>query len=135
MRKRIKERMPKATRQITLHVPVKIFKEGDYMVAYCPVLEVASCGKTVEEAKRAFDGAMRIFIEETTKRGTLERELLSLGWTLRQEPSCKYQPPAFQRGPTSTRRLKPADIVKEYDEKVRITCDTSARTPAYAGSN
>jgi predicted RNase H-like HicB family nuclease len=130
-----RKQMPKATRQIILHVPVKIFKEGDYMVAYCPVLEVASCGKTVEEAKRAFDGAIRIFIEETTKRGTLEKELLSLGWTLRQEPSCKYQPPASRRSLTSIRRLKPADIVKEYDEKVRITCDSSARTPAYAGSN
>jgi predicted RNase H-like HicB family nuclease len=126
--------MPKTIKRVTVSVPVKIYKEGDYMVAYCPILEVASCGDTVEEAKRAFDGAMQIFLEETAKRGTLEQELLSLGWTLKQKPSCEYRPPSPQQGLVSIRGVKPSDIVKEYNEKVRIPCAPPKRALAYAGT-
>lgn len=128
--------MPKTTKHrlmyVTVQVQVKILKEGDYLVAYCPMLELSSYGKTPEAAKQGFEGAMRIFIEETTKRGTLEKELLSLGWTLRQKPSCEYQPPSSLDGLTSTRRLRSADVVREYSESVRLPCDPPERAPAYA---
>lgn len=129
--------MPKITKHrmmhVTVQVQVKILKEGDFLVAYCPVLELSSYGKTLEGTKRAFEGAMRIFIEETAKRGTLERELLSLGWTLRQKPSCDYQPPSSQRGLTSMGRLNSAGVVREYKESVRIPCAPPERALAYAG--
>jgi len=132
-----RKQMPKTAKRglmhVTVQVQVKILKEGDFLVAYCPMLELSSYGKTLEEARRAFEGAMRIFIEETAKRGTLERELLSLGWTLRQKPSCDYQPPSSQRGLTSTGRLKSADVIREYKESVRIPCDPPERALAYAG--
>ena len=84
-----------AKRKIIVNVTVTIFKEGDYLVAYCPALELSSYGRTVEAAKKAFSQAMDIFMEETEKRGTLERALLSLGWSLRLKPSCRYEPPFF----------------------------------------
>jgi len=129
--------MPKTARhrmaQVTVQVQVKILKEGDYLVAYCPVLELSSYGRTLEETRRAFDGAMRIFIEETAKRGTLERELLSLGWTLRQRPSCDYRPPASRPSLAAAKRMKSAEVVREYRENVRIPCDPPERAVAYAG--
>jgi hypothetical protein len=39
---------------------------------------------------RAFEDAIDIFIEETVRRGTLEKELLRMGWTL---ASREYYPP------------------------------------------
>ena len=133
MRKRA---MPKTARrrmtEVTVQVQVKILKEGDYLVAYCPMLELSSYGKTLEEAKQGFEGAMRIFIEETVKRGTLERELLGLGWTLRQKPSCEYRPPALLPASAAARRLRTADVVREYTEDMRIPCDPPERGLAYA---
>ena len=33
-------------------VTEEIWKEGDMYVSYCPELDIASCGKSVEEAKK-----------------------------------------------------------------------------------
>jgi len=43
--------------------------------AYCPELDLATCGHTIEEARRNLYEVIEIFLEETTKMGTLE-ELL-----------------------------------------------------------
>lgn len=75
---------------------VVIVKEGDYFVAYCPPLELSSYGKTEAEARAAFEEAMQIFVEETERKGTLEKVLLNLGWTLRKKPTPEYQPPQLQ---------------------------------------
>ena len=72
-----------------------IIKEEDYIVAYCPALELSSYGKTKAEAKAAFAAEIKIFIEETSNRGTLEKYLLKHGWTLQQFPELAYQPPRF----------------------------------------
>ncbi len=49
-----------------------IWKEGDTYVSYCPQLDVSSCGDTVEEARRMLKEALRLFVEETEKIGTLQ---------------------------------------------------------------
>lgn len=86
--------MPKSkekVRFIRVNLPVFFIKQDDQWVAYCPPLEVSSYGDTEEEAKAAFEDALEIFFEETDRRGTLERELLRMGWTL---ASSAYYPPA-----------------------------------------
>ncbi len=42
------------------------------LVAYCPALDISSCGNTVEQAKTMLKTAVRLFIEEADKMGTLE---------------------------------------------------------------
>ena len=69
-----------STIQSTLDVIVT--KEGKYYVAFSPALQLSSYGDTPKEAQSAFDEALEIFFEETSAKGTLERELISLGWTL-----------------------------------------------------
>jgi len=55
-------------------------KEADTAVVYSPALEISGYGKTHKEAEDDFHNAVKIFIEETTAKGTLEKALQTLGW-------------------------------------------------------
>lgn len=79
---------------VTIQIHVLFTQTDDVtFVAYCPALELSSFGDTLEDAKEAFNEVLKIFIKETTRKGTLDKELLSLGWTLRKIPQPKYSPP------------------------------------------
>lgn len=81
---------------IELTIEVLLVKEGEHWVALAPALGVSSHARTKEEARTAFTEALDIFLEETVQRGTLERLLLNLGWTLRKHPDVLFEPPGFQ---------------------------------------
>jgi predicted RNase H-like HicB family nuclease len=49
-----------------------VFKEDETYVSYCPELDISSCGETIEHAKEMLKKAVRLFIEEAEKMGTLE---------------------------------------------------------------
>ena len=49
-----------------------VFQEGNTYVAYSPKLDVSSCGGTVNEALNNLKTAVRLFLEEAEKMGTLE---------------------------------------------------------------
>ena len=57
-----------------------VFREGKIYVAYSPKLDVSSCGSTVEEAKVNLKMAVRLFIEEAEKLGTLQEILEEAGY-------------------------------------------------------
>ncbi|HEY4198003.1 MAG TPA: hypothetical protein VGM63_20820 [Mucilaginibacter sp.] len=78
---------------VNVSLDVQLLKEGDYIVSYCPALELSSFGLTEIEAKEGFEGALETFLQETHDRGTLEIVLLDLGWSLVKKPTPKYQPP------------------------------------------
>jgi len=63
-------------------VSEQIWKEGRMYTSYCPELDVASCGKTVNEARKNLREAIEIFIEETYKMGTLKDLLEEAGYDL-----------------------------------------------------
>ncbi len=48
-----------------------VFEEDRAYVAYCPELDVSSCGNSVEHAKAMLNTAVRLFVEEAEKMGTL----------------------------------------------------------------
>ena len=56
---------------IPIEYDVIIFKEDETYVAYCPELDISSCGNTVEHAKEMLNTAVRLFLEEAEKMGTL----------------------------------------------------------------
>ncbi len=62
------------------HFDTLIWKEGDVYVSYCPQLDVSSCGDTVEEARRMLKEAVRLFVEEAEKMGTLKEILEEAGF-------------------------------------------------------
>jgi predicted RNase H-like HicB family nuclease len=57
-----------------------VFREGQSYVAYCPELDVSSCGKDIEEARRNLKTAVRLFVEEAEKTGTLADILEEAGY-------------------------------------------------------
>jgi hypothetical protein len=85
-----------------VELDVLMLKEDDFFVAYCPSLDLSAYGKSVKEAQRSFEKDLDIFFEETTRKGTLEKVLLKLGWTLRQTPKAVYEPP----------RISPQELLK-----------------------
>ena len=55
-----------------LVVTEEIWKEGNMYTAYCPELDVASCGRDIEEARNNLLEVIEIQLEETAQIGTLK---------------------------------------------------------------
>jgi len=70
-----------------------VFREGDSYVAYCPELDVSSCGHDVDEARANLKTAVRLFIEETERLGTLDQVLQEAGYV--SDGKGGYSPPGF----------------------------------------
>lgn len=88
-----KQTIKKSAMSVEVQVDIVMVKEGEYFVVLCPSLNVSSYGHTQKEAKLAFDEALKIFMNETDKKGNLEKELLKNGWILQQQPKPFYKPP------------------------------------------
>ena len=50
----------------------QVWKEGPTFVSYSPELDVSSCGDSVAEARARLREAVSLFLEECSRRGTLE---------------------------------------------------------------
>ena len=55
-------------------------KEGNVYVSYCPQFDVSSCGDKIEEARKMLKEAVRLFLEEAEKIGTLQVILEEAGF-------------------------------------------------------
>jgi predicted RNase H-like HicB family nuclease len=60
-------------------VTVMLYQQGDYVMAYCPALDLSSYGKTEEEASASFSETLDIFLEYCEENGTLEQNLVACG--------------------------------------------------------
>ena len=69
---------------------ISFLREGNKFIAYCPALDLSTCGDTYEQAKKRFGEAANIFFEEITKKGTLHKVLFNLGW---QQKDSSWSPP------------------------------------------
>ena len=75
-----------------LKLTEELWKEGNMYVSYCPELDIASCGETVDQAKKNLKEVILINLEEAQKLGTLDKVLQEAGFdeaqgifTLRKE--------------------------------------------------
>lgn len=68
-----------------------VFKENETYVAYCHELDISSCGNTVEHAKEMLKTAVRLFIEEAEKLGTIEDILEEANY--KKDACGKWLPP------------------------------------------
>ena len=74
----------------------RVFKEGKTFVAYAQELDISSCGRTKEKALANLKDAVRLFLEEAEKMGTLETILEEAGYkktkaTLQVPPPISVQ--------------------------------------------
>lgn len=74
-------------------IPVFFLREGGSIVAFSPVLDLSSCGRTREEAQRRFSSAVGLFLDELEEMGTMDEVLSSLGWTKEAAPRAQWVPP------------------------------------------
>jgi len=56
-----------------------VFREEKTFVAYSPELDLSSCGASVEQARANLKTAVRLFLEEAEKLGTLRDILAEAG--------------------------------------------------------
>jgi len=97
-----------------INIGVQFYKEGKMFIAYSQALDLSTCGKTYEEAKKNFAEALEIFLEECISMGTLPEVLESCGW---QKVKRHWQPPIF---------------IGTDDIPLSITSDTNEKIKAYS---
>lgn len=76
---------------IPIEYDMIIFKEDETYVAYCPELDVSSCGNSVEDARVMLKTAVRLFLEEAEKMGTIEEILEEARY--KKDASGRWIPP------------------------------------------
>lgn len=70
----------------------QIFKEGRTYVAHTAELDLSSCGGTQQKAVKNLKEAVRLFLEEAEKMGTLQQILEEAGYLKRKS---KLEGPKF----------------------------------------
>lgn len=68
-----------------LRLTGEVWREGNMFTAYCRELDLASCGHTMEEAWENLHQVFEIFLEETSRKGTLQELLEEAGLVSRGE--------------------------------------------------
>ncbi|MEP6793994.1 MAG: hypothetical protein ABJB16_06690 [Saprospiraceae bacterium] len=64
-----------------VRIPLFIVKdEYGYFSAFCPALNISGQGKDEPSAMESFHLMVSIFLEETMRKGTLDKVLNELGW-------------------------------------------------------
>ncbi|KJR40523.1 hypothetical protein MCHI_003579 [Candidatus Magnetoovum chiemensis] len=76
---------------IPIDFDIIVFEEDNTFVAYCPKLDISSCGDTVEGSKEMLKTAVRLFIEESEKLGTAEQILNEAGYI--KDKNGRWLPP------------------------------------------
>lgn len=68
----------------------RVFKEGRTYVAHALELDLSSCGSTKEKALRNLKEAVRLFLEEAEKLGSLKQVLQEAGYSKSGELGPKF---------------------------------------------
>ena len=56
---------------ISINYDIIVFEEGHTYIAYCPELDLSSCGNSIGHAKEMLKQAVQLFLEEAEKMGTV----------------------------------------------------------------
>ena len=80
---------------VPIEYDIIIFQEDETYVAYCTELDISSCGNSVEHAENMLKTAVRLFLEEAEKMGTVEEILEESRY--KKNESGKWLPPKIVR--------------------------------------
>ena len=56
---------------ISIDYDIIVFEEESTYIAYCPELDISSCGSSINHAKEMLKKAVQLFIEEAEKLGSI----------------------------------------------------------------
>lgn len=73
------------------NLDITLFKQGRFFVAYCPALDLSSCGATQVKAKKMIEESIGLFLEELENTKQTKSVLTSLGWKIKSP--YHFQPP------------------------------------------
>lgn len=68
----------------TIELTGEIWQEGNMYSAYCHELDVATAGRSLDEARKNLVEALEIFFEETARKGTLRSILEEAGFPIEE---------------------------------------------------
>ena len=71
-----------------------VFRENDYMIAYCPSLAISTSGKDYTDAVKNFYERFQIYVDTCLEMGTLWDDLKNHGWKVTEKA---LNPPAFSK--------------------------------------
>lgn len=61
-----------------------VFQENEVYIAYCPALDISTSGRDFNDAVANFYECFQLHIECCVEQGTLYDDLLTYGWTMRE---------------------------------------------------
>lgn len=74
--------------KLAIDYTTQLWQEGDQFVAHAMPLDVASSGATPDEARKALEEAVHLFLESAAEMGTLDQVLEDAGY-IRKADSWK----------------------------------------------
>jgi predicted RNase H-like HicB family nuclease len=86
--------------KLAIEYTTQLWQEGDQFVALAMPLDIASCGGSQDEARKALEEAVHLFLETAQEHGTLNQVLEDSGYVRDGE---SWQSPAIlavERGET-----------------------------------
>lgn len=72
-------------RSMKIQFTSQIFREGKMFVAHSPELDVSSCATSEAKAQKNLLEAVRLFLEEAEKKGSLQQILKEAGFVRRNQ--------------------------------------------------
>lgn len=80
---------------IKARISVQVLKDRQtgQFVAYSPMLDLSSCGRTPSAAIESFAEAASLFLAELKAKGDLDEVLAELGWRKVNRPTIHWIPP------------------------------------------
>ena len=79
--------------RVDSQLDVMFYEEDGITYAYAPALDLVGYGNNLDEAKASFEIVIEEYFKFTTENNTLEADLRSHGWAVKEEES--YNSPRF----------------------------------------
>ena len=79
-------------REVYIQLSVLVRKEGNQFASWCPELDVASCGNTIEDACENLDDAIDLYLNSLIEESELLQVLEERGFKLSQEKDICESP-------------------------------------------
>lgn len=80
-------------KKVNVRLDIIRFEDSGCQIVYCPALDLSGYGRTNEDAENSFRTTLEEFFRYTINKNTLKKELLRLGWVVKDNPRKKMTPP------------------------------------------